>query len=335
MGGTFLAVPNTLYCGLASGDSILYLPLNVIYGTSSTNCVWFQFEIDFSSDGNVYWSIWDIKYPYSPSDYANEDISYYFESYTPGHTYNFGLYTSGTNTVTFWIYDTTNNMYWEKNSWDWPIPGVTMIYSAGSGSPFSPASAIEGYTTNNQLPNVPYFQTYLEYGENTVWEGVYYSPPSGIDTFYFPGPTNYYYWAMTSTNDYIISSVYSYATYGHGSVANPNNIVGEPDGQYAEIYGGNPGDGGQILGNMNAPSGGYVYAYVYSTAGYYSNLYVYVSYDGQSWSLVGGTYQVISSSTPSWVYMGLSPGTFRYIAVCGYDSYDSVDLHVDAVKASW
>jgi hypothetical protein len=336
MYGTFLAVPNPPIGGLVSGDSILYLPLNVIYGTSSTNCVWFQFDIQFNPGGSVDWLIWDVKYPFQDSDYASQDISDHL-SYTPGHTYSFALWTYGTNIVIFYIADTTTGASWTNSAWDWPIPGVTMIYSTAPGHPFSPASAIEGRTTNNQLTNVPYFQTYLGYGENTVWEGVYGQPgpvPSGIDTFFYSGPINYYYWAMISTNVYTISSVYYSAPYGKGSVSNPNNIVGTPDGQYAGIYGGNPGDGGQILGNMNAPSGGYVYAYVYSTAGYYSDLYVYVSYDGQSWSLVGGTYKTISSSTPSWVYMGRSPGTFRYMAVVGYDSGNSVNLHVDAVKAS-
>lgn len=324
MNGTFVAVDNTIG-GLVSDDRIYYLPLNVAYGTSSSDFVWFQFCIEFDADHNVYWRIYDCV----PGYYPYQVIQL---SYIPGHQYDFALTTSDPLTITFSIKDTTTGgAPWETHTWHNSIHGLTMIYNTQY---FSPASAIEGRTTNSLLTNVPYLQTHLGYGEVTLWEGVSGSIPSGVDTFFWSGPINYYYWAMISTNYYTISSVYEYGPYGYGAVANASNIVGTVDGQYADIYGGNPGDGGYIFGNMNAPSGGWVYAYAYSAPDYLSDLYVYVSYDSQNWYQVGEKIR-IDSSSPSWVYVGRSPNTFRYIAVCGYDWPYSVNLHVDAVKISY
>lgn len=60
MSGEFVAVSNT-FGGLQSGDVVMYLPLNVAYGTSTSNCVWFQFDIQFSAGVNTpTWYIYGI-----------------------------------------------------------------------------------------------------------------------------------------------------------------------------------------------------------------------------------------------------------------------------------
>ena len=58
MSGEFVAQADT-FSGLQNGwdglnswfDAILYLPLNVAYGPSSSNCVWFQFDVQFAKTG--------------------------------------------------------------------------------------------------------------------------------------------------------------------------------------------------------------------------------------------------------------------------------------------
>ena len=58
LNGTWKAVPNSIN-GLSSSenDCILYLPLNVAYGTSS-NFVWYQFSIQYGNgSSNIGWYI--------------------------------------------------------------------------------------------------------------------------------------------------------------------------------------------------------------------------------------------------------------------------------------
>lgn len=111
--------------------------------------------------------------------------------YVPGHRYNFELTTSGTNAVTFSIRDVTSSVSW---SWEMAVPGVSIIYWPPPGA-YSPASCVEGYTSNSQLTNVPYFQTYIGYGETTHFHTDSSGIPSGIGTQILGGPT-YYWWYM-------------------------------------------------------------------------------------------------------------------------------------------
>ena len=62
--------------------------------------------------------------------------------------------------------------------------------------------------------------------------------------------------------------------------------------------------------------------------GYYSNMLVYTSYDGQSWTQVGQ--KTVSSTSPTIYLIGTTNYGFRYIAVTGYDNGNSVALHVNA-----
>lgn len=219
MSGSFVAADNVIG-NLESGailfpphlwaDSVLYLPLNVVYGTDRYHCVWFQFDIQFNPPGLLWepkyeWYIWDINGPgtnesmYPNGDYHSTSIGI---PYTPGHEYSFSLTTSGTDTVTFNIVDETTKTPWSWSNWVWTVPSLTMLYDT---SMFSPASAIEGRTTNNQstdvpLTNVPYFQTSVGNGINSEWHrSLLPTPaqvPSGIGSDVGSSSPGYYYWYM-------------------------------------------------------------------------------------------------------------------------------------------
>lgn len=221
MTGEFIAEANT-FEGLQSGwdgltpwvDAVLYLPLNVAYGTSSTNCVWFQFDIQFVQPGlswpfpnAIEWYIWDIRGPgTSDSDYKRTSIGI---DYVVGHHYWFALIPSGTNTITFYITDETTSASWSKNDWHWTIPSTNMLADEYI---FSPASCVEGYTTSSTLSGTPFLQTRA--GE-TMTVNRYLSTgsqiPSGITTDRISiGSYNLWYWMMLtpgSRPDPMISSV--------------------------------------------------------------------------------------------------------------------------------
>jgi hypothetical protein len=209
-----------------------------------------------------------------------------------------------------------------------------MIFMSGTGVPFSPASAVEGRTTNSQLTNVPFFKTKVGYGETTHYH-VDYNPggiPYGIDSGVWTAGSNYYYWSMVGNQymyDYIESS-----TYGDGAVFSPEYLEGiEEDGYYAWIVGEYYGDGGNIAGEMNTQySGGEVYVYCTS---YYtaesSDMYVFVSDDYDTWHQVGDVIHV-GRYGPFWIDVGSYLEHFRYIAIAGYDTGYNVELMLDAVR---
>jgi hypothetical protein len=325
MSGTFEAVANTIG-NLDSGDSIIYEPINVAYGTSGTNCVWFQFCVYFYPNGVVgmnIWALWTINGGGYVDDVITNSTGL---AYTVGDTYNFALTTSGTNTVTFTIQDVTiDSPVWTNSNWGVTVPGCNLIYYPGGY--YSPASCVEGYTTNSQLTDVPTFTTTLGNGENTY----YFYPgtsPQGITTYAFcDGGTAY--WSMEPAT--FISSYDSYSNIGKGSVNSPSNIVGTPDNVCAQIYGGNNGDGGEITATLVTSSGGDIIVDGYSyNAGYYSNLYVYVSMNSNGpWTEVGTV--TVPPSAEYHINVGAYYGAFNYVSVAGYDTGDSCRLEIDAV----
>ena len=321
----YSAVSNTIH-GLNTNndDCIIYEPINVAYGASSTNYVWFQFVVYFFGDGSVQWSIWDF-----PDGYNGVSNTIPSSAYIPGHTYNFAL-TPASNYVDFSIYDATSGTW--SYSWNMNVPGTSIIDWPDPGC-YSPASCVEGYTSNNLITNVPYFQTYLGYGETTYYQSITSGVPFGISTGVWSAGSGYYYWSMLSEN--YASSIIESQTggIGYGSVNNEDNLVGTRGDNYATIYGGNFGDGGRIVGQMNAPSGGNIYLYGCSVSGYYSNLYVYVSSDDSNWIQIGSMITVTSTTT-YWISIGQYFGDFQYIEVVGYDSYDSVNLHLYTVAVA-
>jgi len=250
--------------------------------------------------------------------------------------------TSGTGSyVTFTIEDTSetsNNVC----SFLIPVPeNYNIVVSSGF---FSPASTIEGLCPDiSQVSDVPYFQTHLTTGlpnqAENVWPLHHNAPaPSGMHwpaIYEDENDNTYLYWSMWSQTCISTVPQGDYGIVGNGGITNPDAIVGNPDGNCAEEYGGNYGDGAWIQAEMNAPSGGNIQIYGYSATGYYSNLYVYVSMDGTNWYWVNNNYITVSSNSPGWISLGLPyMGDFTWIAVCGYDTYDSVKLELDAVNVN-
>ena len=181
---------------------MLILPLNLAYG-SSTNLEWFQFDIDFNGGtagwpNNIWWGIWNVDAPsgclvYIPSsNYHPNTIGL---TYTIGHTYHYqGSIVSGK--FRFQIWDDTAGTNWYK---DFSVPSTNQVYDS---SCFSPASAVEGYTTPSTVSNVPYYGFTVGYGMTWYSFGQYGSGvPSGLSTnrWSLGGSPSTWHWEMTGT----------------------------------------------------------------------------------------------------------------------------------------
>lgn len=118
---------------------------------------------------------------------------------------------------------------------------------------------------------------------------------------------------------------------GQGNAWNVHNIEGpSPDGQYGTVYGGNYGDAGYINGEFGGEAHGEIYLYGYSSPGYYSHLYVYVSDDGNNWNYVNDQY--VTANSPYSIDVGTYSGNFKYISIVGYDDVGySCCLNIDSV----
>ncbi|MCW4018199.1 MAG: PKD domain-containing protein [Candidatus Bathyarchaeota archaeon] len=137
------------------------------------------------------------------------------------------------------------------------------------------------------------------------------------------------------TNYWVSSIVPQPTTYGNGAINNPNGLVGSSNNaNFVQIYGGNSGDGGNIVGAMNAPAHGNIKIYGYSAPGYWTHIHVYVSYNANNdWVPVSN--QTITSSSPYWINCGNYPSDFRYIAIAAlYESGYSANLFVDSVSVT-
>ncbi len=324
MDGSFVAVDNTIE-GMNVDDKVMYEPINVAYGASSNNFIWFQFVVYLYADTtNPDWAIWQF-----PNGDGNAGTYYWVTgvSYVAGDTYVFSYTPSGTNDVIFSIHDTKYpSTYFTHDYW---VPGTQLLYNWGA---YSPASCVEGYyTTPISLTNVPYFQTSIGYGETAHYHRDSAGVPSGIHTGVWSAGSNFYYWSMCGDSN--VASIYSYAPIDNGGVSDPPTaLTGNQDNNFVYERGQNIGDGAYIIGQMSALSGGNIYVYGYSDAGYSSDLYVYVSMDAQTWIQIGYAPVIVNPSEPNWISVG-EPymGDFKYIAVVGYDSCCSVYLHLDAV----
>jgi rhodanese-related sulfurtransferase len=120
--------------------------------------------------------------------------------------------------------------------------------------------------------------------------------------------------------------------YGAGSAVNYEwNLLGEnPNSNYAQLYAPNYGCMARISAELNYLAVGDISIYAYSTSGYNSHLYVYVSPDDSNWEFVHDL--TIDSSTPSWINIDVYPDAFKYILLIGYDTGNSVNLHIDTVR---
>ncbi len=208
MSGSFVAVDNTIQ-GLQFGldfssnwfDAVMYIPLNVAYGTSNTNCVWFQFDVQFANPAitigpdAVEWFIWDVRCPgTADQDYDATSIGL---AYVPGHEYQYSLTTSGTNTVTFTITDLTTGETWSNNVWQWTVPSLNILYDRNI---FSPASAVEAYATSSSLTGIPYFQTRVGDQIPAHWYRLVYlgQVPTYVETYSNNINNDIWYWEMES-----------------------------------------------------------------------------------------------------------------------------------------
>lgn len=237
MTGAFTAVSNTIG-NLEPDDWVIYEPMNVAYGTSSDNYVWFQFTIYYGYNGVVQWMV------YRAPNGGNFQSDIIPISYTPDHSYSFSFTTSGSNTVNFNIVDNTNSASW-SNSYN--VPGTTLLhYPRGS---FSPASCVEGYTTNSELTNVPTFTTTLGTGHSDY----YYEPsnpdwagriPQGIGTNVVV-VNSVWYWAMGPLK--YATNYYDSFPINYGYPTDSSNLVNTPDKHSASIWGPNHGDGAIII----------------------------------------------------------------------------------------
>ena len=130
-----------------------------------------------------------------------------------------------------------------------------------------------------------------------------------------------------------VSSITYTQAYGSGAVNNPNGLIGSSNnGNYVQLWGGNPGDGGQIIGWMNQVAHGHIYLYGHSGSGYYTHLYTYVSYNNNNdWTQT--SVQTVSGTNDRWIDCGSYSGNFRYIAIVGIDDTgNSANIFIDSVK---
>jgi len=130
-----------------------------------------------------------------------------------------------------------------------------------------------------------------------------------------------------------VSGIYSWSTYGYGSVNNPNGLTGRlPDGNYVQLWGGNGGDGGHIVGQLNTVTSGNIWVYAYSQTSYFTHLYTFVSNDGYSWTQTKVQTVIGNGFGPQWIDCGSSSNAFRYVALSGYnDNGNSANIFIDSV----
>ena len=153
------------------------------------------------------------------------------------------------------------------------------------------------------LLSVFYSMGYIRAGSVTFYDGIGAGNPSP------PPPSTY------------VSSIAQYSTWDYGSVNNPWGLTGSyNDGSFVQLYGGNYGDGANVVGSMNDQSHGSICLYCYSGSGYYTHVYTYVSYnDNNDWTQTSAQTVYGDGSGAHWVYCGSYSGNFRYIAIAAID----------------
>lgn len=162
-----------------------------------------------------------------------------------------------------------------------------------------------------------YSMGYLRVGSITFYDAIGIGSPS-------PPP-----------DPYFVSSITQTWSYGSGAANNPGGLTGNSnDGNYAQLWGGNRNDGGQIVGWMDQTAHGHIYLYGHSGNGYYSHLYTYVSYNNNNdWTQTSS--QTISNTNNQWIDCGTYSGNFRYIAIVGIDDNGmSCNFFIDSVKVN-
>ena|GEM_PF-903766 len=173
----------------------------------------------------------------------------------------------------------------------------------------------------------------LIYVANTIW-----------GTTFAQTPLNN--WLVVYGNMYValprdvsypyVSSIAGQTVYGYGAVNNPNGLKGSvPDGDYVQLYGGNYGDGANIVGQLNtASSGGNIWMYAYSGNGYYTRVYTFVSNSNNGpWTQTKYQTVIGTGLGGQWINCGSYNGNFQYVAIAAInESGYSAKLFVDAVE---
>lgn len=136
-------------------------------------------------------------------------------------------------------------------------------------------------------------------------------------------------------NSVTSGGVYSYPSTSEAPIYNPYYILGQnPDGNYASINANYYESFGYIITELNTPGSGTVYVNGYSTNGYASDLYVYVSPNDQNWYLLYNNY--ITGDNPYFINCGNTNGVYdlpiNYVMVLGYDNGDQTSLQLDSIQ---
>lgn len=141
----------------------------------------------------------------------------------------------------------------------------------------------------------------------------------------------------------VASTYVASGTYGSGTVSNPGDVLGVPDGYSANIHGPNYGDGGYIKAEFQVTSTGYtsysgfivVDGYSYSNGGgaYYSHVYVDVSSDGSTYQQVyAATWNPSSTNKPTWINIA-SVSNAKYVEIIAKDDNGySANVYVDSIS---
>ena len=155
-------------------------------------------------------------------------------------------------------------------------------------------------------------------------------PPYCLNLCQFAG-----YCAPLPQYNWVSGVVLPPITWEDGFVSNPDGLVGiANDESFVLIYGGNYGDGGAVIGVMSGDSTGHILLYGYSDTGYYTHLYVFVSYNNYyDWyQPTIGVQTVDYADGQHWIDCGTYSGTFRFIAIVAIDDNGmSAKLFVDSV----
>jgi hypothetical protein len=129
-----------------------------------------------------------------------------------------------------------------------------------------------------------------------------------------------------------VASIVSTKPYGYGAVNNANNLIGcPPDGNFVQLYGGDLGDGGEVVGQMSSTARGDIWVYAYSGTGYYTHFYTYVSNNYVTWTKTMVQTITGTGGGPQWIYCGVYYSDFKYLRLTAIDDdWLSANIYIDS-----
>jgi hypothetical protein len=140
-----------------------------------------------------------------------------------------------------------------------------------------------------------------------------------------------------NTRGHCVDNVHSYGTRNGGGVNNPSNIVGTPDGSFAQLGAGNYGDSAFIEIDFGAKYSGTIsvlgYSYNNGNGAYNSHVLASVSSDGSSWSSIySSVWSPSNGNNPTWITLGVAK-SIRYVNITVADDLgDSANVFLDAMS---